>query len=41
MSEEDKTHPVSLAYWFRLIDLDSDGVIRTNEMRHFYKEQVC
>lgn len=41
MSEEDKTHPISIGYWFRLIDLDGDGVIRPDEMRHFYADQVC
>lgn len=40
MSEEDKTHPISIGYWFRLIDLDGDGVIRPDEMRHFYADQM-
>jgi len=40
MSEEDKTNPVSLGYWFRVVDLDGDGVIRPAEMRHFYVHQV-
>lgn len=40
LSEEDKTNEVSLAYWFRTIDLDGDGTIQTWEMRHFYDEQM-
>lgn len=40
MSEEDKTNPVSLGYWFRIVDLDGDGVIRPAEMRHFYADQM-
>jgi len=40
LSEEDKTNEVSLAYWFRTIDLDGDGTIQTWEMRHFYGEQM-
>lgn len=40
MSEEDKTNVVSLAYWFRVIDLNGDGVITPEEMKHFYTEQM-
>ena len=40
MSEEDKTNAVSLRYWFNVVDLDKDGVIRPWEMRHFFSEQV-
>lgn len=40
ISEEDKTHQISIEYWFRLIDLDGDGVIRPFEMKHFYAEQM-
>ena len=32
LSEEDKSTDVSLEYWFRCIDLDCDGVLRSNEM---------
>jgi len=30
----------SLEYWFHLLDLDGDGVIRDQEMRYFYEEQA-
>ena len=40
IAEEDKTSYVSLKYWFRCIDLDSDGVIRPWEMKHFYDQQM-
>lgn len=32
LSEEDKSTDVSLEYWFRCIDLDFDGVLRSNEL---------
>jgi serine/threonine-protein phosphatase 2A regulatory subunit B'' len=40
MSEEDKTNVVSLQYWFRVIDLNGDGVITPAEMQYFYTEQM-
>lgn len=40
LSEEDKTSEPSLEYWFKCIDLDSDGVITPQEMRYFYEEQL-
>ena len=40
LSDEDKTSDVSLEFFFALIDLDGDGVIRDHEMRHFYEDQV-
>ncbi|KAJ4462003.1 putative Serine/threonine protein phosphatase 2A regulatory subunit B''beta [Paratrimastix pyriformis] len=39
LSEEDKTTDTSLTYWFRLCDLDGDGVISAYEMEYFYEEQ--
>ncbi|KAG9508697.1 Serine/threonine-protein phosphatase 2A regulatory subunit B'' subunit beta, partial [Fragariocoptes setiger] len=39
MAEEDKKHPRSVEYWFRLMDLDGDGVISMYEMEYFYYEQ--
>lgn len=39
IAEEDKKHPRSVEYWFRLMDLDGDGYISMYEMDHFYSEQ--
>lgn len=39
IAEEDKKHPRSIEYWFRLMDLDGDGYISMFEMDHFYFEQ--
>jgi hypothetical protein len=41
MCEEDKTNHLSLAYWFRIVDLNGDGIITPDEMLFFYTEQVC
>ncbi|CEF62718.1 EF-hand domain and EF-hand domain pair-containing protein [Strongyloides ratti] len=38
LAEEDKKHPTSIEYWFRVIDLDGDGVISLNEMEYFHTE---
>lgn len=27
LSEEDKTNPRSIEYWFKVVDLDSNGII--------------
>ncbi|GLE00694.1 hypothetical protein PINS_up009481 [Pythium insidiosum] len=40
LSEEDKSNPISLQYWFELIDTNEDGVIRADEMRIFYRHQM-
>jgi serine/threonine-protein phosphatase 2A regulatory subunit B'' len=40
LSEEDKTSTRSLEYWFKIIDLDNNGVITPYEMEHFYTEQL-
>ncbi|DAZ98907.1 TPA: hypothetical protein N0F65_001346 [Lagenidium giganteum] len=40
LSEEDKSNPVSIRYWFELIDTNEDGVIRADEMRPFYRQQI-
>ncbi len=39
LSEEDKANKDSLAYWFRIVDLDGDGHISRWEMQAFYAEQ--
>lgn len=45
LSEEDKGNDVSLDYWFRCIDLDDDGCLRSNEMNvsllHKGPSQLC
>ena len=40
LSEEDKSTPVALDYWFQCVDLDGDGVITPTEMEFFYDEQL-
>ncbi|KAL1773515.1 serine serine/threonine-protein phosphatase 2A regulatory subunit B subunit beta [Sigmodon hispidus] len=40
ISEEDKTTPTSVEYWFRLMDLDGDGVLSMFELEFFYEEQT-
>lgn len=40
LCEEDKTTRRSLEYWFKVVDLDANGVICPYEMEHFYEEQV-
>lgn len=40
LSEEDKSNVVSLRYWFRLIDVNEDGVIHYDEMKFFYTHQL-
>jgi serine/threonine-protein phosphatase 2A regulatory subunit B'' len=36
MCEEDKTHPRSIDYWFRIIDLDANYILGPYEMDYFY-----
>ena len=36
LSEEDKCHPRSIRYWFKILDLDSDGIISGYELETFY-----
>lgn len=40
LSEEDKSNDLSLEYWFRCVDLDCDGCLRSSEMLYFYEEQL-
>lgn len=40
IAEEDKKHPRSIEYWFRLMDIDGDGYISMYEMEYFYFEQM-
>lgn len=39
LSEEDKTTPTSIEYWFRCMDLDGDGALSAFELEFFYEEQ--
>ena len=38
LSEEDKTTIRSLEYWFKLVDLDNNGIITGFEMEYFFEE---
>jgi len=38
LSEEDKTTPRSLEYWFSIIDLDDNKIIGPSEMDYFSEE---
>ena len=40
ISEEDKRHDTAVEYWFRCLDLDSDGFLSMYELEYFYEEQV-
>ena len=40
LSEEDKTTKTSIKYWFKVIDLDDNGIITPSEMAYFYQEQI-
>ncbi len=40
LSDEDKTSEMSLRFFFALVDLDGDGVIRDHEMLYFYEDQI-
>ncbi|KAH9599297.1 EF-hand domain [Trypanosoma melophagium] len=36
LSEEDKSTPTSIRYWFRILDLDGDGILSAYELHKFY-----
>lgn len=36
LSEEDKSTPQAIRYWFRVLDLDGDGILSVYELRQFY-----
>ena len=40
LSEEDKTNATSIKYWFKVVDLDDNGIITPSEMEYFYQEQI-
>jgi serine/threonine-protein phosphatase 2A regulatory subunit B'' len=37
---QDKSHPTAIEYWFRVLDMDGDGVLSMHELQTFYNEQV-
>ncbi len=39
LSEEDKQTRTAIEYWFKIIDLDDNGIITPHEMQYFYEEQ--
>ncbi|EWS74498.1 EF hand protein (macronuclear) [Tetrahymena thermophila SB210] len=39
LAEEDKTTLTSLEYWFKVVDLDDNGIITGFEMNWFFEEQ--
>ncbi|CAD6185242.1 unnamed protein product [Caenorhabditis auriculariae] len=38
LAEEDKTHPTSVEYWFRILDLDGDGLVTLYDMELFHSQ---
>ncbi len=38
LCEEDKTTIQSIEYWFKIIDLDDNGIITGSEMEYFFDE---
>jgi serine/threonine-protein phosphatase 2A regulatory subunit B'' len=40
LCEEDKTTETSVCYWFRIIDLDNDGIISIFEIEQLFNFQV-
>lgn len=38
LSEEDKTNRTSIEYWFKVVDLDNNGIITPHEMQYFYDD---
>eukprot|EP00796_Vickermania_ingenoplastis_P011183 gene11183-7760_t len=37
LSEEDKSTPPAIRYWFKVLDLDEDGILSAYEIRTFYE----
>lgn len=40
LAENDKFHPTAIEYWFRVLDLDGDGILSLYELEYFYEEQA-
>jgi serine/threonine-protein phosphatase 2A regulatory subunit B'' len=41
LSEEDKQSFTSITYWFRVMDIDSDGLLSPIDIKYFYDEQLA
>ena len=41
LAENDKLHPTAIEYWFRVLDVDGDGVLSLYELEYFYEEQAA
>jgi serine/threonine-protein phosphatase 2A regulatory subunit B'' len=39
LCDQDRNNDRSISYWFKVMDIDSDGFIRPWEMKHFFEEQ--
>eukprot|EP00483_Globobulimina_turgida_P003464 UN03470 len=39
ISEEDKTSITAMNYWFRILDLDDDGILSPYELEMFFQQQ--
>jgi Ca2+-binding EF-hand superfamily protein len=39
MAETDKTTEAALRYWFNVCDIDGDGFLSADDLRHFFREQ--
>ncbi|EGD77097.1 hypothetical protein PTSG_07435 [Salpingoeca rosetta] len=40
LSEEDKTTRTAIEYWFRIMDIDGDGILSFYELESFYDQQL-
>jgi serine/threonine-protein phosphatase 2A regulatory subunit B'' len=40
LSEEHKTSATAVGFWFRLLDVDGDGLLTLDDMGYFYEEQA-
>ena len=40
LSEEYKSHDLSITYWFRCVDIDNDGFLTCGDLAYFYEEQL-
>lgn len=38
LAEQDKTTDVAIDYWFRVVDLDANGLLAGWELNTFYEE---
>jgi len=40
LAEEEKGSDTALEYWFRCCDMDGDGLLTSQDLLHFYQEQL-